>query len=212
MKSLLRKLRTNKRQREGIAAALSRSPDGLLVPLNRAPRSRRTKELLELVLILQKIEHREAMLAEVERQLSEDPNYGPTGIEYAPSEMYAQANQILLACHWSPCVGRQPDGDLFTWRARSTRADWENSFVMWVLRLRARGDISLIRSCRNCEQWFYAVTNHQTYCSDRCRQQFHSRDESFKVKRRLYMRRFRKNEKSKNLAVMSRITTGARRS
>jgi predicted nucleic acid-binding Zn ribbon protein len=72
-------------------------------------------------------------------------------------------------------------------------------FVFWVLTLRARGDVSLIRCCRNCRQWFYAITNHQTSCSDRCRQQFHSKDKRFKENRRLYMRRYRNAEKEREL-------------
>jgi hypothetical protein len=66
---------------------------------------------------------------------------------------------------------------------------------------RASGNISMIRSCRNCQRWFYAITNHQAYCIDSCRQQFHSRDLGFKEKRRLYMRWYRNDKKKRELAT-----------
>ncbi len=214
MNSHMRKLRPKLEQRRQIALVLSSSPYGLLEPLNRVPQSKRTQKLLELVRTLQEIERIEATFAEVERQLSQEPNYATVGPERAPSHMYARANEILSACHWSPRVAPPPnEPHSFTWNARTAQSHWENMFVSWVLNLRAHGDISLIRSCRNCRQWFYAVTNHQTHCSDRCRQHFHSRDKSFKEKRRLYMRRYRKDEKSRNSAatqLLSAYSSGKR--
>jgi hypothetical protein len=207
----MRKSQIIREQRKNIALALSNSPDGLLAPLNRVPQSKRGRRLLELVRALQDIEHEEAVLNEVDRQLSEDPNYETAGPVRAPSHMYARANEILSSCYWSPRVLPPPhESHSFTWKARTVQSDWENRFVFWVLNLRTRGDISLIRSCRNCGQWFYAVTNHQSHCSDRCRQQFHSRDRSFKEKRRLYMRRYRKDEKSQNSAATQLIRKGRR--
>lgn len=190
----MRKLRQQRRQ---TASALS-SPQGLLSPLNRVPRSKRADELLELVHALQDIEHEEAVLDEVERQLSEEPNYETAGPVRAPSHMYARANAVLSAFHWSPHVAPPPDeSHSFTWNARTAESDWENRFVFWVLNQHAKRDTSLIRSCRNCQQWFYAVKSHQAHCSDRCRQHFHSTDKNFKEKRRLYMRRYRKEEQSR---------------
>jgi hypothetical protein len=207
----MRKLQTGRQQRRNTAKAVSTSPEGLLVPLNRVHQTKRTRELIELVRILQEIERVEATLNEVERQLSQLPNYEGDGPVRAPFRMYAGANEILSACHWSPRVAPPPDQSTsFTWNARTTRADWENKFVFWVLNLRARGDISLIRGCRNCRQWFYAITGHQTHCSDRCRQQFHSKDKSFKEQRRLYMRRYRRDEQVRNLSALQRIKKGRR--
>lgn len=202
----MRKLRPIREQRGKTALALITSPDGLLVPLNRVPQSRRAQELLELLRTLQEIDHIEAVFAEVDRQLSQLPNYGPDGPARAPFHLYARANEVLSACHWSPRVASPPnEPHSFTWNARTIQSDWENRFVFWMLNLRASGDISLIRTCRNCKRWFYAVTNHQTHCTERCRQQFHSKDKSFKEKRRLYMRRYRKDEKSRNLAALQLV-------
>jgi hypothetical protein len=187
-------------------------PEGILAPLNRRPYSQRTKELVELVRTLQKIDRIEAVGAEVDRQLSQEPNYEAHGPPHAPSHMYARANEILSACRWSPRVAHSPNGHyFFTWRARTLRADWENSFVFWLLNLRVRGDISRIRSCRNCEDWFYAVTNHQTHCGDRCRQHFHSTSAVFKEKRRLYMKEYRRLEKARDLTFNKSLGSGRSR-
>jgi len=188
------------------------SSDGLLAPLNRRPHSRRTRELVELVRTLRKIDRIESVGAEVDRQLSQEPNYEALGPSHAPSHMYARANEILSACQWSPRVARPPNEPYsFTWSARTARSDWENNFVLFVLNLRARGDISRIRSCRNCEHWFYAVTNHQTHCGDRCRQHFHSTSAVFKEKRRLYMKKYRRLEKARDLTFKRFLGSERRR-
>lgn len=183
----MRKLRTTRKERKGVAFALTNSPDGLLAPLNRAPQSRRSRKAIELVRALQAIEREEA-------------DYETAGPVRAPHSMYARANEILSAYRWIPSILPPPhEPNSFRWKARTVHADWENSFVFWVLNQRANGNISLIRSCRNCQRWFYAVTNHQTYCIDTCRQQFHSRDDHFKEQRRLYMRRYRKNDEKRQV-------------
>jgi hypothetical protein len=168
------------------------------VPLNHWPYSRRTEELKELVRTLQKIEIDEVRI-ERECQLSRKPVNKTPGSLSPAHLLYGRANKILSACQWSPRIHRPPDRSFgFIWEAGTERDDWENSFVWWLLGLRARREISLIRICPTCENWFFACTNHQIYCSDRCRQQSHAMSLSFKEKRRLYMRHFRANEKARD--------------
>lgn len=171
----------------------------MLAPLNSARPSARALELVDLVCRLQEIERVERTLAEIPRQLSQDSTHLPVGPQRAPSFMYARANQILSVCKWTPIVPyprRLPYN--FKWKASTFESDWENRFVFWTLNLWVRGDISLIRGCHNCRHWFYAVTNHQMYCTNDCRQQFHSRSYEFKEKRRLYMRRYRKDQEARD--------------
>jgi hypothetical protein len=199
MRLRLRKLRS-RRQRRQIAAVLV-SPEGLLAPLNRARQSQRTKELVELLRNLQEIWRLEAAEVEVERLSSQELDHDPVGARRAHRDLYVRANEILSRCHWSPRVSGPPNLPFgFAWNARREQSDWENRFVFWMLNQRASGEISLVRACRNCGRWFYAATNHQTYCGDRCRQQFHSRDQRFKEQRRLYMRRYRAMDKARQAA------------
>src|SRR5487761_1048717 len=56
--------------------------------------------------------------------------------------------------------------------------------------------VSRIRRChlQQCRKWFFAKTDHQKYCGDNCRQRDASQGESFKEKRRLYMKKYRSEE------------------
>src|SRR5262252_10765597 len=47
--------------------------------------------------------------------------------------------------------------------------------------------IGRIRRCRECKAWFFAVTDHQKFCGDKCRVHYASHSEDFKEKRALYM-------------------------
>lgn len=192
------------RKRQRVALALT-TGEGLLVRLNCASPPKRTRELVELVRTLREIMTRETA-AEAEGQ--------PVGDRINESRLlYRRANELLSACHWSPRIWPLwPDQprDYMAWNARTEQSDWGNRFVLWILRVLAQGDILRIRTCRNCHRWFYAVTNHQTHCSDRCRQHLHSRNVSFKEKRRLYMRRYREAEKSRHLVAKKLLNTGPR--
>jgi hypothetical protein len=55
-----------------------------------------------------------------------------------------------------------------------------------------------VRRCGECERWFFAVTEHQKYCSDNCRKRHAAYGQSFKEKRRLYMREYRRKEKAQD--------------
>ncbi len=185
-----------RRSRKRQALALV-SPEGLLAPLNRAHPNARARELADLVSILAEIERKEAVRIVTEIDLK---NGGVRGRD--PRNPYLRANLILSKCNWSPRVSPQPNRlNSFTWKAPTEQRDWENLFVFWLLNCRAEVGVSLVRKCRNCGQWFYAVTSHQVHCTDRCRQQFHSKDLEFKEKRRLYMHRYRLKEKMRNLVA-----------
>lgn len=191
--SLSRMLQARKQRRQ--SAKVLTGPAGLLSPLNTCPHNGRTKQLIALVHVLQKIENDEACV-ERERQLSKKPAKATSGFLSLTYSLYQTANSILSVCHWSPRVSPPPNpSHRFTWTASTETIDWENSFVWWVLGLRSRREISLIRVCPTCRKWFLACTNHQVYCSDRCRQKFHATSRDFKEKRRLYMRRFRAIQK-----------------
>ena len=53
-----------------------------------------------------------------------------------------------------------------------------------------------IRRCHfpKCRKWFFAKTDHQKYCGDNCRQRDAAQGESFKEKRRIYMKKYRSEE------------------
>lgn len=83
----------------------------------------------------------------------------------------------------------------------------ETAVINYVLQLLRSGSIQRLRTCRECEKWFYAMTDHQRHCSDNCRQRFASHDQVFKERRREYMKKYRKkeHEQDRRLRQMSRI-------
>lgn len=144
--------------------------------------------------MLQKIDRWLAVDGEVDRQLSQEPNYESTGPTPAPRELYIRANEILSKYHWTPRV-RRPADMSFSWNSKTEQSDWENRFVYWIFNQLKEGELARVRSCRDCGKWFYAVTNHQAYCNNRCRQHQQTASQAFKEKRRLYMKRYRKLQK-----------------
>lgn len=189
-----RKLRASTNERRKTAEILI-SPEGLLAPINRKAPSKRTVELIELLRTLQKIDRWIAVDREVDRQLSQIPSYESTGPTPPADELYRRANEILSKYHWTPVV-RDPAVMEFRWNRKTEQSEWENSFVFWIFNLLTEGELARLRSCRDCGKWFYAVTNHQAYCNNRCRQHQQTVGPRFKEKRRLYMKKYRKLQKN----------------
>jgi hypothetical protein len=62
-------------------------------------------------------------------------------------------------------------------------------------------ELDRFRRCDECGRWFFAVTAHQRYCSEKCRSRHISHSAEFKEKRRRYMKRYRRDEKQRDLAA-----------
>ena len=198
----------SRQSRERIAATLA-SPQGLLAPLNKLHLSRRAKELTELVRTLSRI-GTATVQSSIEHVLDGSADYYHIDSESDPRQLLPRANRILAKCHWSPRVSFNPGAPVtYAWKGATEKVDWENRFVFWLLKLHNRGEAVLIRNCRDCGRWFYAVTNHQWHCDQRCRQHLYSTHPNFKEKRRQYMRELRRNEKEKALAA-KRLFLGKR--
>jgi hypothetical protein len=82
--------------------------------------------------------------------------------------------------------------------------DFETNFVRALLKLVTAGRLHCLRRCRQCQQWFFAFTDHQKYCNDNCRKRHAAYGESFKEKRRIYMRDYRRREKAEDEAAKLR--------
>lgn len=82
--------------------------------------------------------------------------------------------------------------------ARSESARKVEEAIYFLLRYQLAGEIGKFRTCGECATWFFAVTDHQKYCSAKCRSSRISRSERFKEKRRQYMKRYREGYKKPN--------------
>jgi len=78
--------------------------------------------------------------------------------------------------------------------------NWENQSVCWLIHQSTQGNrgslrslISRFRQCKECNKWFYAVTEHQHFCGSKCRKhfQFRFRDPE---KHKLDMRKYREDK------------------
>jgi hypothetical protein len=73
----------------------------------------------------------------------------------------------------------------------------ECTAIQWLF---AHFDVTYrVRRCRECQKWFFGVTDHQKYCRDNCRKLYASRSKDFKTRRKEYMRRYRKQERARQL-------------
>jgi len=68
-------------------------------------------------------------------------------------------------------------------------APWERWAVGTLLNLAKKpGELSRLRRCLECRQWFYAIRGHQQFCGEPCRRRYTAQDPEFKEKRARYMR------------------------
>ena len=121
--------------------------------------------------------------------------------------LLSKLNRQLMRYRWTPAVHRilwlRLEAGYRRPRQRTRNDMWENFAVWWLLRqITGDGDtpasILRFKQCHRCSRWFYAVTNHQTYCSNNCRQKDHADSPEFRAKRARYMReKYRPNEKER---------------
>jgi hypothetical protein len=65
-----------------------------------------------------------------------------------------------------------------------------------------------IRRCQECRAWFFAITEHQKYCGNNCRQRHASQSEVFKLRRARYMReKYRPAQKEQDSKVKKLLST-----
>jgi hypothetical protein len=83
------------------------------------------------------------------------------------------------------------------WTGKEESYLTEAKLVNYSLDLAERGTIGRLRTCRECHKWFYAMTDHQTNCTQACRKRFASHDQRFKKHRREYMKRYRRDEQKR---------------
>jgi hypothetical protein len=142
----------------------------------------------------------------------------PNGKQSA--EVYNALNGIntrLFAYQWHPAVfGHMGAGSHFKVhyamlaKGSDPVSAMEQYAIQWIVdHIDA---VHRIRRCRlpQCRKWFFAKTDHQKYCGDNCRQRDASQGESFKEKRRIYMKKYRSEEAERD-ARAKRLAKGKRK-
>jgi len=94
----------------------------------------------------------------------------------------------LLAVTYSG-AGRFTIADRAVTAFKGRWAPWERWAVGKLLNLaRKPGQLSRLRRCSECLQWFYANRPHQQFCGVSCRRRHTAQDPEFKERRATYMR------------------------
>ena len=118
-----------------------------------------------------------------------------------------ETNLLLMRYTWAPVI--RMDWDLqfkdtreTEWNSKS-EADYHEKLAVWLFtRDIEEGTIDRYRHCDECAKWFYALTDHQRFCSDACRKKYASGSDEYRSKRRKYMRRYRRDQKELNVAAV----------
>lgn len=94
----------------------------------------------------------------------------------------------LLTLGWS-VAGKFVISERAVTAFRGRWAPWERRQVGLLISLAKKpGELSRLRRCSECSQWFYANRSHQQFCGESCRRRHTAQDPEFKEKRARYMR------------------------
>jgi hypothetical protein len=112
---------------------------------------------------------------------------------HASSRTWKLLNEALLPYSWVPLaeggIGRFGITERPVTTSTGQWAYWERMSVGTLLRLaRKPGELSRLRRCSECLQWFHAIKGYQQFCGVSCRRRHTAQDTVFKEKRATYMR------------------------
>lgn len=203
MKSRARQLRASF---PSAAAHVSRLPDaGKYKPYVVRLLNMKTSQVAERLELIVEAFQRAYRISEAIR-LSPTSEDGARRAECAIA--LKELNALLSGYRWHPYADADPDFSFhirYGFRVTSHEARTENQAVAWITR--HIGDVCRIRRCARveCRKWYWAATQHQKYCGDNCRKQDASQGQSFKEKRRIYMKKYRieqaaRDKRAKQLA------------
>jgi hypothetical protein len=102
-------------------------------------------------------------------------------------------NVALSWYRWVPLVysgaGRLTVKERAVTVYRGQWAPWERGAVGTLLDLAKKpGELSRLRRCSECSQWFHSIRGHQQFCGVACRRRHAAQDPAFREKRAAYMR------------------------
>jgi hypothetical protein len=207
----------------------ARTGNAMLDKLNSSPRHDSKGRILRLLALLQEVDRGEKLLWEdLSTRMGQTKSTMATHefqeLWASPSQRkyYLALNRVnrLLRRYQSFPVMQEAffDVDEYTGLRFSWSIDrsgmwqtWENEAAAFILNVIERKQFHRLRRCRSCSKWFYGQTDHQVHCNDNCRKQFASRDPRFKERRRLYMAKRRREDKSRDLIEKQHIKPKRRR-
>jgi len=158
------------------------SIDGLLGYLDKAEKRRYSSVITILTLMLE-------MQSQEKRQTALD-------IEQKKLLLYRELNKYRFIPDLSPLTaGRRWILEWHVTRAgrRHAFSRSETNSLQLILSYATAGQLHRFRKCSNCSRWLYARFRHQVFCSTKCQQQQYGKSEKWKLHRRNYMRKYRRD-------------------
>jgi hypothetical protein len=175
--------------------------EGAVISLLNMERNPGAKHVAELI---------EAFQRAVQRMESIKASSG--GEHYVAINALAEINGRLSKFRWSPAIFgiTHPEPHfkvryvMFPGKSNNASLELEQYATQWIVdHIEA---VQRVRRCHRpeCRKWFFAKTDHQKYCGNICRQRDAAQGESFKEKRRLYMKKYRRQEVERNARAKSK--------
>ena len=175
------------------------------------PEAQRVESILELLVAAN------TFLSEWQNATSSEAGPGFLGAycrkanaEQAYHETLARLEEALKPYQWRSAISGDIDGfhEKLEWSENIPHgpAHWEHAILRVLLdRINYPGELSRIRRCSDCQNWFYAATSHQRFCGEACRRRYTASCPEFKEKRRNYMKQVyrpqQKQRESRSLAL-----------
>jgi hypothetical protein len=146
-----------------------------------------------------------------------DPRIEKINIEY--HETIRELQKLLIRYEWRPTVEdvlyHRLDQEMLWKVVKSPEENVENRAVQYLLReldrynrrpKTAEKRLFRFRRCKECNQWFDAVTTRRIYCSASCKKRHASHDPEFKKERAKYMREtYRPGQKERDQQALEQV-------
>ena len=175
------------------------------------PEAQRVESILELLVAAN------TFLSEWQNATSSEAGHGflaaycrKDNAERAYRETLARLEETLKPYQWRSAISGDIEGfqEKLEWSEDIPHgpAHWEHAILRVLLeRIKIPGELSRIRRCSDCQDWFYATTSHQRFCGKACRRRYTAGSSEFKEKRRNYMKQVyrpqQKQRESRSLAL-----------
>jgi hypothetical protein len=116
---------------------------------------------------------------------------------------HEELNETLAKFTFAPQIDLHefPDGERVSWflATDDSLMSLLSVQVRCVVQLIGQGTILRVRRCKQCTSWFFAHFSNQEFCKSSCRTKHFAGTEEQKEKRRKYMRKYYKLQKTKNV-------------
>jgi hypothetical protein len=115
------------------------------------------------------------------------------------------ATPVILPDYMTDLNGRNREWQM-NWRrnGRGSQPFMEVGIALTMIELASEGRIRSLKQCEDCRRWLYAKFPHQRFCSEACKESFHSSNEVDKKRRREWAKanyQSRKNLESGSIAA-----------